>query len=81
MDAIEHRLATKIKGIFHVKQMCLKGKEYLIKYKGCHHNKIVWMKPAHLDCLSNTVAKFKQERGHEFGVKKTPKKKPRLQLA
>jgi hypothetical protein len=41
MDAIEHRLATKIKGIFHVRQMCLKGKEYLIKYKGCHHNKIV----------------------------------------
>ncbi len=33
------------------------------------------MKPTHLDHLLDMVNKFKQERGHEFGMKKTWKKK------
>jgi len=37
VDGIEHRLMVKIKGIFRRKQTHFKGKEYLVKYKGCHH--------------------------------------------
>jgi hypothetical protein len=33
------------------------------------------MKPTHLDHLLDMVNKFKQERGHELGMKKTQKKK------
>jgi hypothetical protein len=51
VDAIEHKLIVEIKGIFHARQTCLKSKEYLVKYKGCHHKKTVWMKPTHLDHL------------------------------
>jgi hypothetical protein len=72
---IEHKLATQIEGLLHVRQTCLKDKAYLIKYKGCHHKEVVWMKFAHLDHLSNMVSKFEQDRGHELGIKKTRKKK------
>lgn len=75
MNVIEHKLATKIKGLLHVKQTCLKDKKYLIKYKGCHHKEVVYMKLAHLNHLSNIVSKFEQDRGHELGMKKTRKKK------
>jgi hypothetical protein len=75
VNAIEHKLATKIKGLLHVRQTCLKDNEYLFKYKGCHHKEVVWMKLAHLDHLSNMVSKFEQDRGHELGMKKTRKKK------
>jgi hypothetical protein len=57
--------------IFCAKQRCLKGKEYLVKYKGCHHKKAIWMKLAHLDYLFKMVAKFEQEKGHTLGVEKT----------
>jgi hypothetical protein len=51
VDAIEHRLIVEIKGILCAKQTCLKGKEYLVQYKGCHHKETVWIKHAHLDHL------------------------------
>ncbi len=51
VDAIEHMLVVEIKSILHVKQTCLKCKEYLVKYKGCHHKETIWMKLAHLDHL------------------------------
>lgn len=38
VDAIEHMLVAEIESILHMKQTCLKGKEYLVKYKGCYHN-------------------------------------------
>jgi hypothetical protein len=75
VDAIEHRLAVKIKSILYAKQTCFRGKEYLVKYKGCHHKEAMWMKPIHLDHLLEMVNKFKKERGHERGVKITWKKK------
>jgi len=71
VDAIEHKLAIEIKGILCTKQMCLINKEYLVKYKGCHHKEIMWMKFIHMDRLLNIVAKFEQEGGHEFGMKRT----------
>ncbi len=49
--------------------------EYLVKYKGCHHKEVVWMKLVHLDHLSDMVAKCEQERGHALGMKKIQKKK------
>jgi hypothetical protein len=33
------------------------------------------MKPTHVDHLPDMVNKFKQERGHELGMKRTWKKK------
>jgi hypothetical protein len=66
---IEHRLAIEIKKIFCIKQTCFKGKEYLVKYTSCHHKKAIWMKFAHLDHLLEMANKFKQEWGHELGVK------------
>ncbi len=75
VNGIEHNLATKIKSLFHVKQTCLKDKEYLVKYKGCHHKEAVWMELVHLDHLLDMVSKFEQDRGHELGMKKTQKKK------
>lgn len=75
VDAIEHRLVAKIGGIFYIKQTQLRSKEYLVKYKPCHHKEAVWMKPNHLDHLPEMVNKFAQEWGHELGVKKTWKKK------
>jgi hypothetical protein len=50
-DAIEHRLVAKIKGIFHARQTQLKNKEYLVKYKGCHHKEVMQMKLVHLNHL------------------------------
>jgi len=35
---IDHRLAAEIKGILWTKQTCLKGKEYLVKYKHLSYN-------------------------------------------
>jgi hypothetical protein len=49
---------AKIKGIFHMKQTCLKSKEYLVKYKDCHHKEVGWMKFDHLDHLPKMVNKF-----------------------
>jgi hypothetical protein len=45
-------------GILHAKQTHLKGKEDLVKYKGCHHKEAMWMKLAHLDHLFEMVNKF-----------------------
>jgi hypothetical protein len=36
-----------------------------------HHKEVVWMNPIHLDHLLEMVNKFKQERDHELGVKRT----------
>jgi hypothetical protein len=55
--------------------MHLWSKEYLVKYKGCHHKEAWWMKPTHLDHLPEMVNTFEQEWGHELGVKKTWKGK------
>ncbi len=73
VNGIEHNCATKIKS--HMKQTCLKDKEYLVKYKGCHHKEAVWMELVLLDHLLDMVSKFEQDRGHELGMKKTQKKK------
>jgi hypothetical protein len=37
VDAIEHWLIAAIEGILHTRQTCFRGKEYLLKYKDCHH--------------------------------------------
>jgi hypothetical protein len=75
MDAIKHRFTTKIEGILYMRQTHMKGKEYLVKYKGCYHKEAIYMKPTHLEHLQKMVNKFEQERGHELGVKSTWKKK------
>jgi len=71
VHAVEHKLVVEIKSIFHAKQTCLQVKEYLVKYKGCHHKEIMWMKPTHLDHFLEMVNKFEQEKGHKLGVKRT----------
>jgi hypothetical protein len=58
VDAIEHRLATKIEGILCARQTHLQSKEYLVKYKCFHHKEVMWMKLAHLDHLPKMVNKF-----------------------
>ncbi len=58
-----------------MKQTCLKGKEYLVKYTSCHHKEAIWMKLAHLNHLPKMENKFEQEWGHELGVKRTQKQK------
>jgi hypothetical protein len=68
VDTIEHRFATKIEAIFCTRKTRLKSKEYLVKYKGCHHKEVMWMKLIHLDHLPKMV-KFEQERGQELGAK------------
>ncbi len=75
VDAIEHRLVAEIKSIFCANQTCFLGKEYLVKYKGCYHKEVVWMKLANLNHLPKIVNKFEQGRGHKLGMKKTQKKK------
>ncbi len=74
VDAIKHRLVAKIKNIFFARHTCFWGKKYLVKYKGCHHKEVMWMKPTHLDHLLDIVVKFEQERGHKLVVKRTLKK-------
>jgi hypothetical protein len=69
------RLANKIDGIIWIWETCLQDKENLIKHNEFHPKEAVWVKPSHLDHLLDMVAKFKQERGHEFGVKRITKKK------
>jgi hypothetical protein len=69
------RLANKIDDIIRIWETCLQDKENLIKHNECHHKEAVWVKPSHLDHLPDMVAKFKQERGHKFGVKRITKKK------
>jgi hypothetical protein len=51
IDAIEHRLVVEIKGIHYARKTSLKSKEYLMKYKGCHHKESMGMKLVHLDHL------------------------------
>ncbi len=72
VSAIEHRLVVKIKDILCARHTRFRGKEYLVKYKGCHHKDVVWMKLDHLDHLLKMVNKFEQKRGHELTrLKKT----------
>ncbi len=75
MDTIKYKLVAKIEDIFHTRQTCLRGEEYLVKYKGYHHKEALWMKLTHYDHLLNMVANFEQKKGHKFGVKRTKKKK------
>ncbi len=58
VSAIEHRFITEIKHIFCARHTHLRGKEYLVKYKRCHHKDAVWMKHVHLDHLLELVNKF-----------------------
>jgi hypothetical protein len=58
VNAIEHKLVAKIKGIFHTRQTHLKSKKYLMKYNCYHHKEVVWMKPTHLNHLLEMVNKF-----------------------
>jgi hypothetical protein len=51
VDAIEHRLVVEIESIHRARQTSLRSKEYLVKYKGCHHKEATWIKPTHLDHL------------------------------
>ncbi len=57
VDAIEHKFVIEIKGTLHVKQTCLRNKEHLVKYKGCHHKEAMWML-THLNHMLDMVAKF-----------------------
>jgi hypothetical protein len=63
-------LVIEIESIFHARQTHLKSKEYLVKYKGCHHKEAIWMKFVHLDHLPEMVNKFEKEQGHELGAKR-----------
>jgi hypothetical protein len=58
IDVVKHRIATKIENIFRARQTRRKGKEYLVKYKSCHHKEAMWMKPIHLDHLPKMINKF-----------------------
>ncbi len=52
-----------------------------MKYKGCHHKELMWMKIAHLDHLQKMMNKFEQEKGNKLGMLKTRKnKKTHLQM-
>jgi hypothetical protein len=35
------------------------GKQYLVKWRGCHHKESQWVKPRRLDHLLEIVEKFK----------------------
>jgi hypothetical protein len=67
-------------GILHARQTHLKGKEDLVKYKGCHHKEAMWMKLAYLDHLFEMVNKFEYEQSHKLGVKKIQQKKKKTHL-
>jgi hypothetical protein len=54
-------LVVEIEGTFCARQIRLKGKEYLVKYKGCHHKEVIWMKFVHLDHLLEMVNKFQKK--------------------
>jgi hypothetical protein len=58
VDAIEPKPIVKIKGIFHARQTHLRGKEYLVKYQGCHRKEAIWMKLVQLDYLPEMINKF-----------------------
>jgi len=58
VDAIEHMLVVEIEGTFRARQICVKRKEYLVKYKSCHHKEAIWMKFVHLEHLLEMVNKF-----------------------
>jgi hypothetical protein len=58
INVVKHRLAAKIENIFRARQTCLKCKEYLVKYKGCHQKEAMWMKPIHLYHLPKMINKF-----------------------
>jgi hypothetical protein len=51
-------LVVEIEGTFRARQIRVKGKEYLVKYKGCHHKEAIWMKFVHLEHLLEMVNKF-----------------------
>jgi hypothetical protein len=71
----------EIEGIFRARQTHLRSNEYLVKYKGCHHKELMWMKIAHLDHLQKMMNKFEQEKGNKLGMLKTRKnKKTHLQM-
>ncbi len=55
VDTIKHKFATKIEGMFCARQTHLKGKEYLVKYKGCYHKEATWIKLAHLNQGESTL--------------------------
>jgi hypothetical protein len=55
VDGFEHQFATKIESMFHAKQTHLKGKKYVVKYKGCNHKEATRMKFAHLNQGENTL--------------------------
>jgi hypothetical protein len=69
VNAIEHKLAAEIKGIFCARQTHLKSKKYLVKYKGCHHKEAMWMKPTHLNHVLEMVNKFESKRVTNLGWK------------
>jgi hypothetical protein len=72
VSAIGHRLVIEIKYMLCTRHTHLRGRGYLVKYKGYHHRDAMWMKPTHLDHLIEMVNKFEQKKGHEFvGVQRT----------
>jgi len=58
VNAIKHKLVAKIKNILRARQIHLKNKKYLMKYKGYHHKGVMWMKPIHLNHLLGIVNKL-----------------------
>jgi hypothetical protein len=74
-NPMEHRITTKIECILSVKQTQRCGKQYFIKWKGCHPKESQWVSLSHLNHLLEMVEKFEMEKGHELGRKKSHKKK------
>jgi len=73
-NLMEHQLTAKIECILGAKQTQKCGKQYLIKWKGCHPKVAQWVSLSHLNHLPKMIKKFETEKGHELGHKKSHKK-------
>ncbi len=69
-DLIEHKLVGEVECILTTKQTRKIGKQYLVKWKGCHPKKFQWVKFAHLNHLPEMVKKFEHECGHKMWKRK-----------
>lgn len=46
---MEQRFVEQIEGIMHAKHISHYGKQYMVKWEGCHLKESRWVKPSHLD--------------------------------
>jgi hypothetical protein len=65
-NLIEHKLMGEVECILTINHTKHIGKQYLVKWKGCHPKESQWMKLGHLDHLPEMVDEFEQTRGHEI---------------